>query len=559
MPDKLQKDNSLIDAIMLKFAATQPRIPKGQSTGGQFAPSEGGGTGGGVSSEQARYDKAKSNLDNIEKKIGDNKAPFEGEITGGNVQMAAVGQWRQSRRGQAWNRRDDALRQELTKAKEELDAAKFALDKKQSTAAAGGKTIKKLITALSWTKTPSIPSGMSFEGYRKAYNAAKKNGDDLSSYPTPDDMKKSLGLKEYTDNSLFIFKQSNGQSRWVTFSSNAYRDRDKEIVSTKALEADCARADKEGDYGPLRWWHVGKPDPFAKLPGAGADIGACDYNAMHGRILVESGTFGNERIAEAIKSKAQELQVSIGYFHPLTEPDSEGVFHTIRRFERSLLPKGRASNPWTSMLVVQKEGENMLAEKIKALKLLLGGDDELVQTILDSAEKAEKQAIESGVAFKEDEQSEPDPTPEAPAQPAAEVVEAKAEDEAESESQSETEEVEEMEPVIGDMSPDEFAGMLAEAMGKALEPYQAEVKALKASMSKKDDSEASLREALEAQAAKITQLSSQVSELIGEQPRAATKAYRASQDEATVIKQDSTVKGKAPTVDPAFRDFAIGK
>ena len=364
-----------------------------------------------------------------------------------------------------------------------------------------------------------------------------------------------------SESNLFIFKQSNGQSRWVTFSSNAYRDRDKEIVSTKALEADCARADKEGDYGPLRWWHVGKPDPFAKLPGAGADIGACDYNAMHGRILVESGTFRDERVAEAIKAKAQELQVSIGYFHPLTEPDSEGVFHTIRRFERSLLPRGRASNPWTSMLVVQKEGENMLAEKIKALKLLLGGDDELVQTILDSAEKAEKQALDSGVAFKEDEKSEPDPTPEAPAQPAVEVVEAKAEDEAEtSESTSETEEAkEEYEPVIGDMSPDEFAGMQAEIIGKVMESYQAEIKALKASMSKKDDSEASLREALEAQAAKITQLSSQVSELIGEQPRAATKAYRASQDDATVIKQDSTVKGKAPTVDPAFRDFAIGK
>lgn len=211
------------------------------------------------------------------------------------------------------------------------------------------------------------------------------------------------------------------------------------------------------------------------------------------------------------------------------------------------------------MLVVQKEGENMLAEKIKALKLLLGGDDELVQTILDSAEKAEKQALDSGVAFKEE--SEPDPTPEAPAQPAAEVAEVKAEDETEaSESTSETEEAaEEYEPVIGDMSPDEFAGMLAEAMGKALEPYQAEVKALKASMSKKDDSEASLREALEAQATKVNQLSSQVADLIGEQPRAATKAYRASQDEATVIKQDSTVKGKAPTVDPAFRDFAIGK
>jgi hypothetical protein len=210
------------------------------------------------------------------------------------------------------------------------------------------------------------------------------------------------------------------------------------------------------------------------------------------------------------------------------------------------------------MLVVQKESDSMLKEKVQALKALLGGDDDLVKAVLAEAEKSEKAAQESGVAFKEDEKSEPEPTPETPAQPAVETVEVKAEDEAEMGETTEAEEAEEYEPVIGDMSPDEFAGMLAEAMGKALEPYQAEVKALKASMSKKDDSEASLREALEAQAAKVKELSSQLAELTGEQPRAATKAYRASQDDATVIKQDSTVKGRSPTADPAFLDFALG-
>lgn len=177
--------------------AGRPGEIGGSST--TFAPDkygDSGGTSGSKSSEQMRYDKAKARLDKIERDIDENngKAPFEGEIVGGNVQMSAVGQWRHSQRGEAWNRRDDTLRREWADAKEELDAAKFAMDKAQAKTAAGGKYLHKLNTALSWTQTASIPPGMSYDGYKRAYNAARKVGEDLSNYPTPDSMKKNLGL-----------------------------------------------------------------------------------------------------------------------------------------------------------------------------------------------------------------------------------------------------------------------------------------------------------------------------------------------------------------------------
>lgn len=349
--------------------------------------------------------------------------------------------------------------------------------------------------------------------------------------------------------SVMVFKQSDGRSRWVTFSSNAYKDRDDEIVSTAALEADVDRADKEGDYGPLRWWHMGHPDPFAKLPGPGADIGNCDYNAMHGRILVESGTFGDERIAEAVKSASDNLQVSIGFFHPRTEP-VEGVFHNIRRFERSLLPRGKASNPWTSMMVVKNEGGAMLKDKIKALKDLIGGDDELVQLVLSKAEQTEKAADAAGIEFKE---SSDNPTPE----PEPVVAEVKAEDPKVPEVE-EPEEVEEVENVIGDMTPEQFSGMMAEALSKALEPYTKELRALKTAQAKKDDEAISMKEALTLQAKTITALKSRLDELEGSQPRAANKGYRASQADETVIKDSSPVKGAKPTIDPEFFSFAFG-
>jgi hypothetical protein len=56
--------------------------------------------------------------------------------------------------------------------------------------------------------------------------------------------------------SFAVFKDAHGQPRWVAQSSTAFQDRDKEIVSTKALADDCAYADRHGEYGPLRWWHT---------------------------------------------------------------------------------------------------------------------------------------------------------------------------------------------------------------------------------------------------------------------------------------------------------------
>lgn len=195
----------------------------------------------------------------------------------------------------------------------------------------------------------------------------------------------------------------------------------------------------------------------------------------------------------------------------------------------------------------------MISEKIKAFAALLK-DDELVQSILDQAEAKEKEAQNLGVAFKEGEDEPETETPVAAVAPDEPQIEAKSDDET-----GNMEEEIEGEPVIGDMTPDEFAGLLATAMSKAMEPYQAEVKALKASMTKKDDSEADLREALELQAKTVKQLKSQLDELSGSQPRLQTKGYRASQDDATVVKENSKVKGLQPTVDPNFVSFATGQ
>lgn len=199
-----------------------------------------------------------------------------------------------------------------------------------------------------------------------------------------------------------VFKEANGKLRWVMLSSNSYQDTDKEIIAQAALEADVERADKEKSYGPLRWWHVGDPDPIMRTPGRGIDIGDCDFNAMQDRILIESGTFRDERIGEAIKEHADTLAGSIGFFHPLNQPDNEGVFTDIQRFERSLLPRAKASNQLTA-LTVTKESQDMatMKEKFDEFVGLLGGDSKLAESVVKQAEATQKAAQDAGLKFKE--------------------------------------------------------------------------------------------------------------------------------------------------------------
>lgn len=197
-----------------------------------------------------------------------------------------------------------------------------------------------------------------------------------------------------------VMKQANGSYRWILLSTNSYQDRDGEIVSQKAQEADVERMNQTRNFGPLRLWHLGYPDVAQKEAGPGVDIGDCDFSQMFGRIRVESGTFRNNRVAAAIKGHADQWLSSIGFFHPLDQPDRDGVYQDSFTFERSLLPRHYASNPLTPLAAIMKENDNMKQEeKIKQLSDLLG-DAALADQVLKQAEATEKAAQERGLRYK---------------------------------------------------------------------------------------------------------------------------------------------------------------
>ena len=213
-----------------------------------------------------------------------------------------------------------------------------------------------------WFMSSSRPAQLKQLGEEGAYTVSKQAG---------------------TSGGFTVFKQKGGDYRWVAVSSNAFIDGDKEIVSTKALEEDAARI---GERGPLRWWH--EPQ---------LDLGNTDFSGMHGKMLIESGTFNSPEIARAIAQKAKGLSMSVGFVHPHTEPDNDGVFHNIKIFERSLLPVEKASNKFTKFEIV--EDNTMNETKYKALQDLVG--DALVAKILATAAVSEKEAMDEGLRFKE--------------------------------------------------------------------------------------------------------------------------------------------------------------
>jgi polyhydroxyalkanoate synthesis regulator phasin len=362
-----------------------------------------------------------------------------------------------------------------------------------------------------------------------------------------------------------VFKTAKGL-RWLAFSSNGYEDRDKEIVSTKALAADVERTSADGKFGPLRWWHLGHPDPAnADEPwGPGVDLGWADYSAMSGPFLVESGTFINDAIGEAIARKAKDLALSLGFFHPKGEPDASGVFHHIRRFERSLAPAGKVANPLTAFYV---PGANHVNEQqIAALKQLMPDvpADELEGLIRKYTSASTKAAEAAGLRFKTAGQpvyTLPDGSP-------AVIIDGqlialkhagyKADDDPKSgtppaatEAEDEMPEAEDDEDVTyaGDMSMGEFKAMMVDAVKEAMGEHTTGLKALMTKMDMAEKMAGMLDEfkgymtgtatktkqqadqvaALETQ---IKTLSAQLSDLLGDTPAGVQPASTAA---ATVV------------------------
>lgn len=317
---------------------------------------------------------------------------------------------------------------------------------------------------------------------------------------------------------MSVVKQADGKLRWVMFSSTSFQDRDGEIISQKALAEDVARMDASGDYGPLDWWHI-----------PGLNLGQCDFNAMDGKVLIESGTFISPEVGAAIQEKSNQLGGSIAFYHPATEPDAGGVYKNIRRFARAVLPQTEASNLFTRLTVKEHEAMDIEPRKLEALKALVG--DALAQDLIAQSDAVQKAAEAAGVKFKEapKEEAAPEKKPRTMADYTEDEMKAF------------------IQKCMTDMGAKKEADTHAEAT-KALQYEIVKVKNLQGLANKR-----------------VTDLEKQLAELNGEQPRANTQTtgYRPTQDKGNV-RQAETQKAAngqpvGPQVDPGFMQFLSGQ
>ena len=382
----------------------------------------------------------------------------------------------------------------------------------------------------------------------------------------------ALGLPVFGTNrgkeALAVFKDARGAERWLSITTSAYQDRDGEWISRKAIAQAVQRGDETGQRGVLRFWHT-----------PGLDFGDCDYQAaaQDGRFLIESGTFYSPAHAAVVKAAAAKgYQMSPGFVHPATEPKA-GVFETIHIFERSFVPPGRASNPYTRLAA---KGVDMPVEmdaaKRKELEQLAADQPDLLQSLLARVEQTDK-AAQANAVYKdapewaqalisqvtdlaEKVKAFEAKAPMAPAEMeetgATEMADGMAEEEAAGEAEMEYDEG----PLFGP----EDAAVIAQAVVEALAPLLGEMKAAMNFEKKMQDAMAEIKAGWGGQLAQkdsaLAELDTRVKALEGEQPRA-LQQLRASQNDAQLVPSDVSTKGVQPgveQVDAGFFSFLTG-
>jgi len=281
-------------------------------------------------------------------------------------------------------------------------------------------------------------------------------------------------------NGFTVYKDTDtGDWRWVAIYSNKFRDEDNppEILAD-AAHRDFVKAVEGGEWPhPELWlWHVD-----------GTRCGMSDLVTYDDRgFAVASGTFdhGKEAIAEALAGD-DDLLVSHGM--PVSEierdTDDETIITRFRTREISVLPAVAAANKLTGFVTLAKDGgkemglpqdkRQFLAEKM--------GEEAVDALEADIGDKATA-AGELGLEHKEaDADAETETTTER-----AEV-------------EQETEEVVDAEPAEAEpqITKEEIATAVGEAINMALEPLVERMNALEARLEqKKEDDE--VKETLDA-------------------------------------------------------------
>ena len=187
-----------------------------------------------------------------------------------------------------------------------------------------------------------IPSAALAGVKAKVRSAWRKANPDKKAADIPAAIKETTGFKvtetitTEAPGGFRTFKDTQGNWRWMTLTSNIWRDRDGEIIPAAAHEENVAHAESTKDMPELRLWHV-----------PGSRVGVADWADFAHGFLLHSGGFdkGMEGVAESLAACEEPLGVSHGFYYE--KEDGSDTYSSYRDFEVSVLPLERAANPWT--------------------------------------------------------------------------------------------------------------------------------------------------------------------------------------------------------------------
>ncbi len=220
-------------------------------------------------------------------------------------------------------------------------------------------------------------------------------------------IKEVIGWGEYQDKSFdnlvtmgdktFVaIKEVDGKPWIITWSSNAFEDRDKEIISTKALEDWSEKINQQEDKGFFNLWHI--PD---------SDFARKEFTMVPGRILVEGGPFlDNEKGQKALEFFTKHLEghkeiAPEGWgcsieFKFLPDERATGVFENVEITRTSVLARYAAANIHTQI----KEIKMSMTDEQKRAAMVVYGD--VLGTSLVSSAESKSKDLEENTAHKDE-------------------------------------------------------------------------------------------------------------------------------------------------------------
>jgi hypothetical protein len=193
-------------------------------------------------------------------------------------------------------------------------------------------------------------------------------------------------------------KEIDGEPWHFMWSTNAFRDREKEIFSTKALDQFANEVNHKEAKGFFNFWHI-----------PGTDFAEKQFIETVGRFLVEAGPYLKDEKGRAALEFFKQYKDGHSEFAPEgwggspefrfnLEDRDDGVYDWLWIDRTSTLPRAAAANVWTQAKQTEADMSTLEGQRKDAAIALFGQD--FIDNLMKEGEKRTETLEEAGVAHK---------------------------------------------------------------------------------------------------------------------------------------------------------------